>query len=103
MTIATAELAVVNLADGTSVEVPSTLLDQFRGITISDEGYMYLVVAADAPMKHEDGSEWLYSLTDCCNASGKGGEFGLVCRSCYNECEDIHASYIAPHQLIARV
>ena len=43
----------------------------FKGVTIAvaKSGPVYLA----------------YPLTPCCQASGKGSERGVVCRSCYNE------------------
>lgn len=31
----------------------------------------------------DNPSYMAYPLTPCCGASGKGGEFGVICRSCY--------------------
>ena len=31
------------------------------------------------------GVSMVHYLTDCCNASAKGGEHGVVCRACYRE------------------
>lgn len=30
----------------------------------------------------------VYLLTPCCQATGKGGERGVVCRSCYKDVDD---------------
>jgi hypothetical protein len=39
----------------------------------------------------KSGTVWLaYPLTPCCQASGKGSERGVVCRSCYNEVSAIY-------------
>lgn len=32
----------------------------------------------------------LYPLTPCCDASGKGGEYGVMCRSCYVDVDDYY-------------
>jgi hypothetical protein len=32
----------------------------------------------------------VYPLTPCCNASGKGGGYGVVCRNCY---QDVASGY----------
>lgn len=31
-----------------------------------------------------------YLLTDCCNASGKGGEHGVICRACYQPVDAVY-------------
>ncbi len=36
------------------------------------------------PLMGED-LDYLIPLTPCCNASGKGGGHGVVCRSCYRD------------------
>ena len=90
----------IQLVDGTTVDVDTSLAESFRGLVNGEYG-LYLVIALD--MKHADGSEYLISLTDCCNASGKGGEYGIICRNCYNDVEEIHAAHILPEELIARV
>jgi len=32
----------------------------------------------------------VYYLTDCCKASGKGGQHGVICRSCYRPVSDVY-------------
>lgn len=77
--------AVRALADGTTVTVPGHLAASARGIDADGD----LVVAADWTKPGE--AEYIYPLTPCCNASGKGlmdddsGEGYVGCRSCYQE------------------
>lgn len=88
-----AELAVgddvlpVRLADGRTIPLPRRMADRVRGV----DAYGYVVVAAD-DITNPDGSEFLYPLTPCCYASGKGSidsVTGVVCRSCYCDVEDV--------------
>lgn len=56
---------------------------QFRGWDA--EGHRVIV----GWRNQSDGSEFLYGLTLCCGASAKGSEagtYGIVCRSCYEDC-----------------
>lgn len=34
---------------------------------------------------------YVYPLTPCCEASGKGSNGGIVCRSCYEPVESVYA------------
>lgn len=55
---------------------------EFRGW--DEEGHRVIV-----GWVNRDGSEYLYGLTKCCQASAKGSEagtWGIVCRSCYDDC-----------------
>lgn len=53
---------------------------QFRGW--DEEGHRVIVGWRNL----SDGSEYLYGLTLCCQASAKGSEYGIVCRACYGDC-----------------
>lgn len=76
----TALLTTVSLADGQTVEIPDGIADRFRGL---DE-LGHLVIAG---WERPEGGEYLVGLTKCCQATAKGCEFGIGCRSCYAECE----------------
>lgn len=52
---------------------------EFRGY--DDEGHKVIV-----GWVNRDGTEYLVGLTHCCNATAKGTEAGIVCRSCYQHC-----------------
>lgn len=40
------------------------------------------------------GAEVIVSLSPCCGASAKGGEFGIICRNCYQPWDDYgHETY----------
>lgn len=41
------------------------------------------LVAGGVTIAFNEHMAWL--LTECCQASAKGSEFGIVCRSCYGE------------------
>lgn len=69
------EPVAVTLANGDSVRVARVALDRFRGI----DQYGNKVLAMEV------GSDYTYALTPCCDATGKGGERGIVCRACYRE------------------
>lgn len=69
----------VELADGRLVAVVANVAARFCGLDAMGNQ----VVAMDV------GSDWLYALTPCCHASGKGSGDGLtVCRACYVEVDD---------------
>lgn len=34
--------------------------------------------------------QFAYPLTECCGASAKGGEFGIVCRACYADIDPMY-------------
>jgi hypothetical protein len=41
----------------------------------------------------------VYSLlTPCCNASGKGGEHGVICRACYDDVDFIFGACWLPEE-----
>ena len=73
------------LPDGTSVQLPAHLDALVRGVDADGD----LVAAGDWTKEGEP--EFLYLLTPCCQASGKGlsdeaTEEGYVgCRACYQE------------------
>jgi len=85
----------VMLADGSYVDVPQPLLEGFRGVTFDEYEDRCLVVVG---WVQKDKSEYLVSLTPCCNATGKGAtdeDYGYVsCRGCANEVSDIHGGRI---------
>lgn len=43
-----------------------------------------------------DGGDFLFGLTLCCNASDKGTESGIACRGCYGT-EETGAYYFEAH------
>lgn len=45
------------------------------------------IVAEDRDPGYKDGKPFRYYLTECCGASAKGMEWGIGCRSCYDECD----------------
>ena len=99
--VATFTSTPVTLTSGHVVRVPDTLLTDFRGTTEDSTSNSYLVIATE--MKHDDGSEYLMSLTDCCFATATADDEGIICRSCYEWCDDIHAGFIKPENVIFRV
>jgi hypothetical protein len=84
------------LADGTTVTVPENLAASARGVDLDGD----LVIAADWTAAGEP--EYLFPLTPCCLASGKGSdsaEFGVVCRSCYQEVDPKFGMFTEPDEL----
>lgn len=80
----TDEQTAVTFADGQTVEVPSNVKDDVRGLDADGD----LVVVL-----HEGSPESFVPLTPCCKASGKGwldddGTAGVVCRSCFEWVDD---------------
>ena len=71
------------LTDGRIVRVPTGVGDRFKGVDA--DGDVLVIVDLDV------ADRWLYALTPCCLASGKGlmdedSDYGYVgCRSCYQE------------------
>ena len=77
----------VPLADGRRVRTHPEIAPQVRGLD-ADGDLVVPLGSADAPIRHDDGSEWLVPLTPCCHATGKGwadgdGTGGVVCRTCF--------------------
>jgi hypothetical protein len=70
--------ATVLLADGATVEAPTTLLERDMLLGVDADGNL-VVHDPDIP-------DLVYALTPCCNASGKGSAnspTGICCRACY--------------------
>jgi hypothetical protein len=62
---------------------------QGNGVTIVGRDAVGLVaVSADLP-------GFGYYLTDCCLASAKGGEHGVICRACYRPVDDALGGVVA--------
>lgn len=58
----------------TTVAAPTTLcLDSIGGELVVSDGVVYY-------------------LTECCKASGKGGEHGVICRACYRPVADVYGT-----------
>lgn len=72
------ELVGVDLVDGSRVTIARGCVDRFVGL--DDNGYRVLT--------DPDLPGFLYPVTDCCGASGKGSECGVVCRACYQPVAD---------------
>lgn len=49
-----------------------------------------------------ESDEIIYYLTACCNASAKGGQYGVICRACHNPVPDWMGDAALIHDL-ARV
>lgn len=62
-----------------TVHVPAHFLERFVGI--DSEGCLVI--------EEDHGS--LTTLTPCCNAYGKGSDWGIICRACYAAVDDKHA------------
>lgn len=52
---------------------------EFRGW--DDEGHRVVVAWVN-----ENGMEYLWGLTQCCQATATATEWGIACRACYGEC-----------------
>jgi hypothetical protein len=61
------------LTDGTKVRIPPEEPERFKGLDFDGD----MVYAADWD------PTYLFALTPCCLATGKGSEDGIVCRNCY--------------------
>lgn len=85
----------VLMTDGSIHSVNRDILPLLRGV--SAEGYL---VVADTFVNTADG-EYLYGLTSCCNATAKGNEDGVVCRSCYELVDDALGGEMKPTSHIA--
>lgn len=72
------EMVSVPMADGNTYPVPASIAEKFRGL---DDQRNVVIKGWD----NADGTEYLIPLTRCCLATGKGMEFGVGCRGCYNE------------------
>lgn len=49
-----------------------------------------IIHPAGAPVAVAVGEHFVYPLTPCCQASGKGGGHGVICRACYH---DVHGGF----------
>lgn len=73
-------MPILETESGRTVDLPESLdLTQVAGL---DEDGRIVVDWFDARAKGKDG-DFLFGLTLCCNASDKGCEDGVYCRSCY--------------------
>lgn len=72
------DLVDVPMADGNIYPVPASIAEKFRGL----DDQRNVVIAAGT---NTDGTEYLIPLTRCCVATGKGMEYGVGCRNCYQE------------------
>jgi len=84
-------LVEITLEDGSCIQVRAVIADRVRGIDADGDPVVPLGTP-EAPICRDDGAEYLYPLTPCCQASGKGSESstGVVCRACYRE---VHIKY----------
>jgi hypothetical protein len=63
-------LVEITLEDGSCILVRAVIADRVRGIDADGDPVVPLGTA-EAPIRREDGAEYLYPLTPCCQASGK--------------------------------
>jgi len=72
------DLVGIPMKDGNTYPVPASIAEKFRGL----DDQRNVVIAA---WENADGTEYLIPLTRCCLATGKGMEYGVGCRNCYQE------------------
>jgi len=88
------------LPDGTEVTFPAHLADAVVGVDEDGD----LVASADWAVPGE--TEFLYPLTPCCHATGKGMDSGLDddfggvgCRNCYQWVDPKYGGFVTPEQV----
>jgi hypothetical protein len=76
--IAEGEPVEIALVDGRTVTMPRANRALFRGLDADGNG-VYAMSEEHA---------YLYAVTPCCQASGKGSFAGVVCRACHRVVDD---------------
>jgi hypothetical protein len=86
--------------------IPANLADRFRGY--DEDGDIVIVMVTHVgtdfndtvPMLDDNGNEYLIALTPCCNASGKGGGMGVICRKCHRDVDGKYGGFVDADDLV---
>lgn len=72
----------VEFADGSRLELRTEVAGLVRGLD-ADGDPLIPLGEPDRPILHDDGSEYLFPLTPCCDAAATGSVGGIACKGCY--------------------